>query len=155
MIAASGLVRCVPALHPQRLSDLVQIMKEDDGNWPPPDRVGRQELEVILGDQHISFTTTKLGSLMQARVQGLGFWPSQVPCARLPSTMPYHGARSGDIAKQGQPVEWLLACRHMCTCHRLGCPAAPARSGSAAEQGPPVEALLCCGHRSPENQHPS
>lgn len=41
-------------------------MKEDDSNWPPPDRVGRQELEVILGDQHISFTTTKLGSLMQA-----------------------------------------------------------------------------------------
>ena len=44
-----------------------QIMKEDDTNWPPPDRVGRQELEVILGDQHISFTTTKLGSLMQVQ----------------------------------------------------------------------------------------
>lgn len=42
-------------------------MKEDDTNWPPPDRVGRQELEVILGDQHISFTTTKLGSLMQVQ----------------------------------------------------------------------------------------
>jgi len=42
-------------------------MKEDDSSWPPPDRVGRQELEVILGDQHISFTTTKLGSLMQVQ----------------------------------------------------------------------------------------
>lgn len=46
---------------------LVQIMKEDDTNWPPPDKVGRQELEIILGDQHISFTTTKLGSLMQVQ----------------------------------------------------------------------------------------
>lgn len=30
--------------------------------------MGRQELEIILGEAHISFTTTKLGSLMQ--VQG-------------------------------------------------------------------------------------
>ena len=52
-------------------------MKEDDSNWPPPDRVGRQELEVILGDQHISFTTTKLGSLMQvSRV--LRYWKTLV-----------------------------------------------------------------------------
>lgn len=43
----------------------MQLLKEDDNNWPPPDRIGRQELEIILGDQHISFTTTKLGSLAQ------------------------------------------------------------------------------------------
>ena len=43
----------------------VQLLREDDANWPQPDRVGRQELEVILDDQHISFTTTKLGSLTQ------------------------------------------------------------------------------------------
>jgi protein mago nashi len=49
--------------HPSAL----QIMKEDDANWPPPDKVGRQELEIILGEQHISFTTTKLGSLMQVQ----------------------------------------------------------------------------------------
>ena len=46
---------------------LAQIMKEDDANWPPPDLVGRQELEIILGEAHISFTTTKLGSLMQVQ----------------------------------------------------------------------------------------
>jgi hypothetical protein len=44
-----------------------QILKEDDANWPPPDMVGRQELEIILGEAHISFTTTKLGSLMQVQ----------------------------------------------------------------------------------------
>lgn len=44
-----------------------QILKEDDANWPEPDRVGRQELEVILGDDHISFATTKLGSLLQVQ----------------------------------------------------------------------------------------
>jgi protein mago nashi len=44
-----------------------QVMKEDDSNWPPPDRVGRQELEVVLGKDHISFTTTKLGSLLQVQ----------------------------------------------------------------------------------------
>ena len=44
-----------------------QILKEDDANWPPPDKVGRQELEIIMGETHISFTTTKLGSLMQVQ----------------------------------------------------------------------------------------
>lgn len=40
-------------------------MKEDDKMWPLADRVGTQELEVILGQEHISFKTTKLGSLVQ------------------------------------------------------------------------------------------
>ena len=44
----------------------MQILKEDDNNWPQPDRVGRQELEIVMGPEHISFTTTKLGSLLQA-----------------------------------------------------------------------------------------
>ncbi|ETK85443.1 hypothetical protein, variant [Phytophthora nicotianae CJ01A1] len=33
-----------------------EITKEDDKEWPEPDRVGRQELEVVLGNDHISFT---------------------------------------------------------------------------------------------------
>jgi protein mago nashi len=45
----------------------VQIMKEDDNNWPTPDRVGRQELEIVMGNEHISFTTTKLGSVLQVQ----------------------------------------------------------------------------------------
>lgn len=45
----------------------MQIMKEDDSNWPAPDRVGRQELEVVMGSEHISFATTKLGSLLQVQ----------------------------------------------------------------------------------------
>ena len=44
-----------------------QLLKEDDANWPMPDRVGRQELEVVMGTDHISFTTTKLGSLLQVQ----------------------------------------------------------------------------------------
>ncbi|CAH8625115.1 unnamed protein product [Heterobilharzia americana] len=40
------------------------IMSEDDVSWPVPDRVGRQELEIVCGDEHISFTTSKIGSLI-------------------------------------------------------------------------------------------
>jgi protein mago nashi len=29
--------------------------------------VGRQELEVVLGDEHISFSTTKIGSLLDVQ----------------------------------------------------------------------------------------
>lgn len=40
-----------------------EILKEDDNHWPAPDRIGRQELEVVCGKEHISFTTSKIGSL--------------------------------------------------------------------------------------------
>jgi len=42
-------------------------MKEDDGLWPEPDRVGRQELEIVFGNEHISFTTSKIGSLVDVQ----------------------------------------------------------------------------------------
>lgn len=41
-----------------------EIMHEDDALWPPPDRIGRQELEIVIDDEHISFTTSKTGSLL-------------------------------------------------------------------------------------------
>lgn len=37
----------------------VKRNREDDHNWPEPDRVGRQELEVKLGNEHISFTVSE------------------------------------------------------------------------------------------------
>lgn len=42
-------------------------MKEDDNNWPQPDRVGRQELEIVMGNEHICFTTSKIGSLVDVQ----------------------------------------------------------------------------------------
>jgi protein mago nashi len=47
----------------KRIIEESEIMKEDDNLWPMPDKVGRQELEIVLGKEHISFTTSKLGSL--------------------------------------------------------------------------------------------
>mmetsp|Transcript_21772 Transcript_21772/g.88681 ORF Transcript_21772/g.88681 Transcript_21772/m.88681 type:complete len:120 (-) Transcript_21772:2114-2473(-) len=35
----------------------------DDRNWPEPDRIGRQELEIVMGEDHISFTASKIGKL--------------------------------------------------------------------------------------------
>ena len=46
------------------LPPIFQVMAEDDALWPQPDRVGRQELEIVIGDEHISFTTSKIGSLV-------------------------------------------------------------------------------------------
>lgn len=42
-------------------------MKEDDNSWPEPDRIGRQELEIVMGNEHISFTTSKIGSLLDVQ----------------------------------------------------------------------------------------
>ncbi|RKP09417.1 mago nashi-like protein 2 [Thamnocephalis sphaerospora] len=40
-----------------------EIMKEDDKHWPRRNVVGRQELEIRFGNEHISFETAKIGSL--------------------------------------------------------------------------------------------
>ena len=47
----------------KRIVEDSEIMQEDDANWPEPDKVGRQELEILLNNEHISFTTSKIGSL--------------------------------------------------------------------------------------------
>jgi protein mago nashi len=44
-----------------------QILKEDDAEWPEDDRIGKQELEVILGDEHIFFRTAKIGSSLDVQ----------------------------------------------------------------------------------------
>ncbi|GAQ79741.1 mago nashi family protein [Klebsormidium nitens] len=51
----------------RRIIEDAEIMKEDDANWPLPDRVGKQELEVVLKNEHISFTTAKIGSLLDVQ----------------------------------------------------------------------------------------
>ncbi|KAF0696734.1 Aste57867_12536 [Aphanomyces stellatus] len=40
----------------KRIIETSDIVKEDDKNWPEIDRVGKQELEIILNDEHICFT---------------------------------------------------------------------------------------------------
>eukprot|EP01063_Lacrimia_lanifica_P003921 TRINITY_DN12179_c0_g1_i2.p2 TRINITY_DN12179_c0_g1~~TRINITY_DN12179_c0_g1_i2.p2 ORF type:complete len:114 (+),score=59.74 TRINITY_DN12179_c0_g1_i2:181-522(+) len=47
----------------KRIIDDSQVMKADDKLWPEPDKVGRQELEIVYGREHISFATTKIGSI--------------------------------------------------------------------------------------------
>merc|ERR1712070_967381 len=51
----------------KRIIEDSEVMKEDDNNWPPPDKIGRQELEVVLGEEHISFSTAKIGSLLDVQ----------------------------------------------------------------------------------------
>lgn len=49
----------------ERIIDDADILREDDSKWPEPDRTGRQELEIIMQNEHISFATTKLGSMLE------------------------------------------------------------------------------------------
>lgn len=44
-----------------------EILKEDDTTWPKRNANGRQELEIRLGKEHISFETAKLGSLIEVQ----------------------------------------------------------------------------------------
>ena len=48
----------------RRIIEDSEIMAKDDALWPLLDRVVCQELEIVIGDEHISFTTSKIGSLV-------------------------------------------------------------------------------------------
>eukprot|EP01129_Flabellula_baltica_P007726 TRINITY_DN3022_c0_g1_i2.p1 TRINITY_DN3022_c0_g1~~TRINITY_DN3022_c0_g1_i2.p1 ORF type:complete len:150 (+),score=22.24 TRINITY_DN3022_c0_g1_i2:59-508(+) len=51
----------------QRIIDDSQILKKNDNLWPEPDRVGTQELEIVYNNEHISFQTAKIGSLLDIK----------------------------------------------------------------------------------------
>ncbi|CAK79269.1 unnamed protein product (macronuclear) [Paramecium tetraurelia] len=51
----------------KRIIEESEIVKENDSKWPAPDKIGRQELEIKLGNNHISFTTSKLGSIQDVQ----------------------------------------------------------------------------------------
>ncbi|PVU92450.1 hypothetical protein BB561_003811 [Smittium simulii] len=41
------------------------IINEDDSNWPEKNEAGKQEIEIKLGNEHISFETSKTSSLVE------------------------------------------------------------------------------------------
>ncbi|KAI1955411.1 hypothetical protein LOZ58_006784 [Ophidiomyces ophidiicola] len=58
---------CVSSLMISELKRIIkdsEILKEDDSKWPQKNKDGRQELEIKLGSEHISFETAKIGSLV-------------------------------------------------------------------------------------------
>ena len=44
------------------MAEFACSFREDDEKWPEPNKVGRQELEIIVGGRHKLFSTTKFGS---------------------------------------------------------------------------------------------
>ncbi|GAO49386.1 hypothetical protein G7K_3536-t1 [Saitoella complicata NRRL Y-17804] len=48
----------------KRIIQESEVLKEDDAKWPRKNKDGRQELEIRLGNEHISFETAKIGSLV-------------------------------------------------------------------------------------------
>jgi len=40
------------------------ILQASDAQWPQAGSAGRQELEIVLGERTISFTTSKIGSML-------------------------------------------------------------------------------------------
>ena len=44
-----------------------RILDADDSLWPEPSSQGKQELEIKIGREHISFTCSKIGSLLDVQ----------------------------------------------------------------------------------------
>ena len=67
MIRKEAYVSPAILLELKRIIEESEVIREDDKNWPEPDRNGRQEFEVVLGNQHVSFATSKIGSLLEVQ----------------------------------------------------------------------------------------
>nr|CAG8536342.1 344_t:CDS:2 [Entrophospora candida] len=62
-----SLIRKEMYVSPLMMKELKEIIKENDHRWPKKNVVGRQELEIRLGNEHISFETAKIGSLVDVQ----------------------------------------------------------------------------------------
>lgn len=64
------MIRKEVYLSPLVIQELRRIVSESgilecrDEKWPEPDKNGRQELEIVLGDEQLSFSTAKIGSMV-------------------------------------------------------------------------------------------
>ncbi len=57
---------CVSSLMISEMKRIIkdsEIMKEDDTKWPQKNKDGKQELEIRLGNEHISFEVITLSTL--------------------------------------------------------------------------------------------
>ncbi|KAL0251682.1 hypothetical protein GEMRC1_000894 [Eukaryota sp. GEM-RC1] len=72
----SGYKREEPILREVQLSEPVvrfirnmivesHIVNHKDSLWPRPDRVGKTELEIVMGDKRICFVTTKINTVYE------------------------------------------------------------------------------------------
>ncbi|KEG01623.1 mago nashi protein [Plasmodium vinckei vinckei] len=51
----------------KRIIEESEICKESDKLWPEPDKVGKQELEIVLDGKEYFFMTSKIGSLSDVK----------------------------------------------------------------------------------------
>lgn len=77
---------------PPCAKSFLHVYREDDANWPKPNIVGKQELEIRVGSHHISFETAKIGSLMDVSEsedpEGLRVFYYLVQDVKVPLSLP-------------------------------------------------------------------
>lgn len=67
---------CVSSLVISEIKKIVkdsEIMKEDDSKWPEKNKDGRQELEIRLGNEHISFEVCCSCAFYYAQILNIGW----------------------------------------------------------------------------------
>jgi len=50
-----------------RIIESSNILEHDDEDWPAPDKIGRQELDICIGKKEIYFRTSKIGSFLEVQ----------------------------------------------------------------------------------------
>jgi protein mago nashi len=65
-------VRVSPLIIEQMKQIIVDsaILSFDDSDWPAPDVVGRQEMELVMTGQHVKLVLAKIGSMGEMEDKG-------------------------------------------------------------------------------------
>jgi len=50
------------------ITERLRLCREDDTKWPPKNKDGRQELEIRMGGEHISFEVSSLTDYYESRL---------------------------------------------------------------------------------------
>jgi protein mago nashi len=67
MIRKEAFVSTAVLEQVKEIIDASAVVQGDDSLWPAPDNGGTQELEIVLGSEHVSFQTAKIGSLLDVQ----------------------------------------------------------------------------------------
>lgn len=108
-------------------SVLTCIYREDDGKWPTKNKDGKQELEIRLGNDHISFEASR---------HGVKVWVAYTELTRRIDCQDWIDQRRDGIGRPRRPPSLLLSgARPQGSCFQSDCAAFQDQAHLNSKQG--------------------
>ncbi|KAG2672095.1 hypothetical protein I3760_13G023600 [Carya illinoinensis] len=92
-----------------------EMLKEDDNQWPERDRIGRQELQIVMGNEHISLLLRRLVPSLMSRavmtLKGVAYSITSFRSASMHCDVPtFHMVAILESGRLGNFLIWKVIC---------------------------------------------